>query len=282
MRLPARHPFGRGVATGAALAVLGLSGLAAVPAAAASFLPHRASYRLTLDASKPSGQLEDMSGLIEYEITGDACTGYDTVTRQESVASTGDGSPLRQAMTSKAWEDAEGKSYRFSSTSQDGDDTSKIEASVVRQGRDALKVTVVQPKDRTLELKGDILLPTEHVSQVLKAAAAGERVLQAKVYDGASDPAKVYDTLTVIGAPSTDETRVAGPAKPSLSGHTFYPVTVSYYDEGGFGGPPAYVMAISLYDNGVVGNLKIDYGKFAVLGAMSTFEALKPSEGCGK
>lgn len=281
MRLPVRRPFGKGVSL-AVLAALGLSCLAAQPAGATSLLPHRASYRLTLDTSKPSGQLEDMSGRIEYEITGDACAGYSTVTRQESLTSTGDGSPLRQAMSSKAWEDAEAKSYRFSSSSEDGDDASRIEANVVRQGRDSLKVTVVKPQDRTLVLKGDILLPTEHVSQVLKAAAAGERVLQAKVYDGASDPGKVYDTLSVIGAPSKDETRLASPAKAVLAGRTFYPVTVSYYDEGGAGGPPSYVMAFSLYDNGVVGSLKIDYGKFAVLGAMSSFEALKLSDGCSK
>lgn len=265
-----------------AAAALGLWCLSAGAAGAVGLLPHKASYRLTLDGSRPSGQLEDMTGRIDYEITGDACTGYSTLTRQESESSTGDGGPVKQAVTSKAWEDGEGKSYRFLSTTQSGDDNSKVEANVVRLGREALKVTITQPGDRTLELKGDILLPTEHVMRVLAAAAAGENVFQAKVYDGASDPAKVFDTLTVIGRGSTDEARLAAPARATLAGRTFYPVTVSYFDEGGVDRSPAYIMSFSLYENGVVGGLKIDYGRFALIGAMSAFEALKPADTCGK
>ncbi|MFG1276320.1 cell envelope integrity EipB family protein [Xanthobacter autotrophicus] len=262
------------------VAVLAVFGLGAASAGAVPLLPHKATYRLSLDGSKPSGQLEEMNGLIQYEITGDACAGYSTLTRQESLASTGEGSPLRQAVTSKAWEDGAAQAYRFLSTSTGDDGDEKIEASVERQGRDALKVTVTQPAARTLDLKGDILLPTEHVKRVLAAAAAGESVLEAKVYDGANDPAKVYETLAVVGRPSTDENRIAAPAKDSLAGRTFYPVTISYFETGGVDRAPAYVMNMQLYDNGVVGSLKIDYGKFALVGAMSTFEALKAPGGC--
>lgn len=265
-----------------AAATLGLWCIASVPAGAVGLLPHRASYALSLDTSKPSGQLEDMSGRIDYEITGDACGGYDTLFRQESVASNGEGAQQKQFTTSKAWEDGAAKSYRFSSVSAEDGSNSPVEAKVERQGKDALQVTVTKPKGQSLELKGEILLPTEHLVHVLEAAAAGERVLQAKVYEGTSDPAKVFDTLTVIGAPSTDEARLASPARAALSGRTFYPVTVSYYNEGGAGRPPAYVMAYSLYDNGVVGNLKIDYGLFSLVGSMSNFEALKASEPCAK
>lgn len=267
----------------AAAATLGLWCLSAGAAGAVSLLPHKATYRLTLDGSKPSGQLEDMNGRIDYEIIGDACTGYSTLTRQESESSTGEGRPAKQVATSTAWEDGEGKSYRFLSTTEAGEDAgAKVEANVVRQGRDSLKVTVTAPEARTLDLKGDILLPTEHVTRVLAAAAAGESVLQAKVYDGSSDPAKVFDTLTVIGRASVDDARLAVPARGTLAGRTFFPVTVSYFDEGGVDRAPAYVMSFSLYDNGVVGGLKIDYGRFALIGSMSSFEALKPAGDCAR
>lgn len=255
--------------------------LCAAPAAAGGLLPHRASYTLSLDRSRSSGQLEEMNGRLDYEISGDACAGYETLTRQESTASTGDGSPIRQASTAKAWEDGAAKAYRFQATPDAADADAKVEANVERQA-DALKVVVSRPKPQTLDLKGEILLPTEHVRQVLAAGAAGERLLAAKVYEGTSDPAKVYDTLSVIGAPNTDESRIAAPARTALAGHTFYPVTVSYYEEDGAGKPPAYVMSFSLYDNGVVGGLKIDYGRFALVGAMSAFEALKAPGNCGK
>lgn len=272
--------FGSRLAT---LAVASLWCLASLPAGAVSLLPHKATYRLSLDGSKPSGQLEDLSGEIHYEITGDACAGYSTVTRQHSVASRGDGEPLRQSVTSKAWEDGQAKSYRFASTTEGGEDAGQdLEANVEREGRTGIKVTVTRPEAATLELKGDIVLPTEHVKRVLAAASAGESLLQAKVYDGASDPEKVFDTLAVIGRPSTDESRIAAPARQALAGRTFYPVTISYFDQGGVDRTPAYVMTFSLYDNGVVGSLKIDYGRFALVGAMATFEALKASGSCSE
>lgn len=257
-----------------------LACLIAAPAGATALLPHKASYRLALDGSKPSGQLEELSGEIRYEITGDACTGFSTDTRQASIGSTGEGEPVRQSVTSKSWEDGEAKSYRFTSVSSSGEGDEKVEAKVERQGREALKVTVIQPDPGTYDLKGDILLPTEHVRRVLAAAAAGETTLEARVYDGASDPSKVYDTLAIIGRPSTDESRLAAPAREALKGLTFYPITVSYFEGGGGDRAPAYVMSMSLYENGVVGGLKIDYGRFALVGAMATFEALPAPGGC--
>lgn len=268
---------------------LGLFGLCAAPVCAAPaagavpLLPHKTSYRLVLDGSKPTGQLEAMTGQIDYEIRGDACAGYATLTRQTSESTSGDGDAQSQEITSKAWEDGEGKSYRFTSTTRSNSDpTAEVEAEVTREGADLLKVAVTKPAKDTLTLKGKVLMPTEHVLHVIAAGQAGERVLQAKVYDGASDPARVYDTLTVIGRGSTDPANAPAPAKAALAGRTSFPVTVSYYEEGEREGAPAYVMSFTLYDNGVVGALKIDYGRFALLGTMSSFETLPAPPDCAR
>ncbi|MFG1419195.1 DUF1849 family protein [Xanthobacter sp. V0B-10] len=244
------------------------------PAAAFPLLPHRASYTLTLDGSRPTGQLEDMSGRIEYQMTGDACAGYSTLTRQASESRGGQNGPLTQTVTSKSWEAGSGESYRFESTTETGDDTAEVEATVTREGADRLNVAVTKPDDRAFTLDGVILMPTQHVLKVLAAAAAGEGTLAAKVYDGSSDPQKVYDTLAVIGRARSGGARLAPAAEAALAGHLSYPVAVSYYDRGAIDEGPAYVMSFTLYDNGVVGELKIDYGRFALIGSMSSFEAL--------
>lgn len=252
-------------------------------AAAVPMLAHKTTYNLVLDGSKPTGQLEDMHGQIDYQITGDACAGYTTDTRQFSERRGGDDDPMNQVVTSKAWEDGQGRSYKFDSVTESSvDGNSEVEATVTRESDDKLRVVVTKPKDDTLYLNGKVLMPTEHVVHVLAAGARGEHVLQAKVYDGATDPARVYETLTVIGRPGTDPAQAPEPARATLSGHTYYPVTVSYYEQDTKEDAPAYVMSFSLYDNGVIGNLKIDYGKFALLGTMSSFETLKASEGCAK
>lgn len=266
------------------VAGLGLFCLCAGPAAGAvPLLPHTTSYRLVLDGSKPTGQLEGMTGQIDYEMKGDACAGYSTVTRQTSESTSGEDDPVTQEITSTAWEDGAGQSYRFDSqlrSSTDG--PSEVAATVTRDGPDALKVSVTKPKDETLVLKGEVLLPTEHVLHVIAAGQAGRRVVQARVYDGANEPDRVFDTLTVIGRPGSDPAAAPPPARAALTGHTYYPVSVSYYETDKTDGTPAYVMSFTLYDNGVVGNLKIDYGKYALIGTMTRFEPLKAPEGCAK
>lgn len=257
---------------------LALSVALCEPAAALALLPHRASYALTLDGSRPTGQLEEVSGRIDYQMTGDACAGYTTVTRQSSESRGGDSGPLRQTVTSKAWEAGDGDAYRFESTTETGDDKDEVEASVSREGPDHLKVAVTKPEDQVLTLDGAVLMPTQHVLRVLAAAGAGQGTLAARVYDGASDPEKVYDTLSVIGRPRTGGARLAPGAEAALAGHLSYPVAVSYYERGAIDDGPAYVMSFTLYDNGVVGDLKIDYGRFALVGAMSSFETL-PAQG---
>jgi len=258
-------------------------GVPEAPAAAPVLMPHKATYRLSLDGSRATTMVDDMNGEIAYEITGDACAGYTTVTRQKSEG-VSESAVTTQEVTATAWESGDATSYRFhsASTSSGDDDDREIEASVTRSAPDGLKVVVTRSGNRTIDLKGRILLPTEHVRMVLDAAGKGQKTFQAKVYDGTTDPAKVFDTLAVIGRPSTDAARISEPAaRAALAGHTYYPVTVSYF-EGGADQPPAYVMSYALYDNGVVGDLKIDYGRFTVNGKLASFEPLKPAADCRK
>mgnify|MGYP003347112311 CR=1 FL=1 len=59
-----------------------------------------------------------------------------------------------------------------------------------------------------------------------------------------------------------------------------WPVSVSYFDPTKADGSPNYVLGFDLYDNGVSGKLRIDYGSYTLNGVMSKFEALpqKPCE----
>lgn len=284
MKLPFGRPTPRGgnrrAALPAALLLAALLGGFGAPASATALLPHRASYALTLDGSRPTGQLEDMTGTIEYQMTGNACDGYDTLTRQVSQSRGGEAGTMRQSVTSKSWEAGDGGSYRFNSTTETGEETESVAATVTRDGPDRMIVTVTKPDDQVLTLNGAILLPSQHVLKVLAAAAAGEESVAAKVYDGSSEADKVYDTLTVIGRPRTGGARLAPAAEAALAGHLSYPVAVSYYEGGAIDEGPAYVMSFTLYDNGVVGDLRIDYGRFALIGTMASFEALPSSGSC--
>lgn len=269
-----------GLAAGLALFA---SQASAQPTAQPSGLPllaHRAGYVLGLDASKPSVKLESASGRIDYEITGDVCKGYSVKLRQANEIDTGEGASSKSDMLSSSWEDGEGKSYRFETVNRSGGRVTSDVAATVTRVPDGLSVDVAKPKRELVELKGKILLPTQHVVKVVQAAAKGEALLEAKVFDGSDDGDKVYDTLAVIGRPAKDAANLPDAAKALLAGVTYYPVTVSYFDSATSSQTPAYVMSMTLYENGVIGEMKIDYNDFILRGRIDALEQLPASGDC--
>lgn len=270
----------------AGLTLWGLLGVAMAQETASSpqlpeLLPHHVVYELRLDDTRPSGQVDYVAGKIDYRITGNRCAGYETETRQTSEISTG-ALPNRQQVHASSWEDGAARAYRFTSTTTASDAPRKqIGADVERDASGVLEVSVTRPEARTFSLEGHVLLPTEHVRRILVAAGDDQRQFSARVYDGASDIERVYQSLAVIGRKQTGVATEAPSARglsedaaSALEGVAFYPVIVSYYDENGSDDTPAYVMSFALYENGVLGKLKIDYGRFAILGTMTGFETL--------
>jgi hypothetical protein len=58
-----------------------------------------------------------------------------------------------------------------------------------------------------------------------------------------------------------------------------WPVTISYFDTAKKDAAPDYVLSFDLYENGVLGSLKLDYGQFVLAAQLTKFELLT-SEPC--
>ena len=273
-------PKARSSAVTAGLAVV-LAALA-THASASSLMPHRASYLLTLDPSRPSQKLDAADGRIDYEIRGDACTGYTVNLHQANSLDTGEGSPVTSDMLSTSWEDGKGEAYRFKTMNRLGGAVKSDVDGIVSRTSEGLNVQITKPRSETLELKGDILMPTEHVTKVLERAKAGDSVFEARVFDGSENGEKLYNTLAVIGRSGTTGPDMPDSARSALAGQTVYPITVSYFDTASASQTPDYVMSFSLYESGVIGDMKIDYNDFVLKGSLQSFEALKAGATCEK
>lgn len=266
-------PAGAGVA-----AVIALAHPAFADAGA--LLPHRVGYALSLDASRSSQQLESANGRLDYEIKGNACEGYSVNMRQSNLLEPGEGSPVRSDMASTTWEDGKGEAYRFKTVNRVGGEVKSDVDGIVNRTATGATVQLTKPKAETVDLKGAILMPTEHVEKVIAAAQAGEALYEARVFDGSEDGQRVFSTLAVIGRPAKDAKDLPQAAGTALAGVTYYPVTISYFDEESGDSTPEYTMTITLYDNGVIGRVSIDYGEFVLRGVMSNFEALPAAAPC--
>jgi hypothetical protein len=239
--------------------------------------PHRAIYELALDPAKSSSKIDRAGGRIAFEITGNECVGYAVTLRQVTQLDTGEGKQSISDLHSITWEDGAAKSYRFRSKNFLNDELrEEVEGSAERTADGGLTAKITAPEPEQARLEGPIVLPTEHLSKLLAAGRAGERILEARIYDGAPDGKKVYDTLAVIGAPIKGGDNLEKAAQqPELAGMTRYPVTVSYFEAGVGERTPAYTLGFELYENGISRDLRLDYGGFALRGEMSTLEFLK-------
>lgn len=274
---------------GLAFAAAVLLGAPSARAAGVPFLPHQASYNLSLLKSRGGATAVDSArGRILYNFTGSACEGYTSEFRQVSELNGSEGKSTLSDLRSTSWEDAEGKTFRFRiDTRMNEGDTSNVDGIAERTG-DRVTVKLKQPVAKTFTLDGNTVFPTEQVRRIIAAAREGKSLLELTVYDGSDNGEKVYNTLTVIGKPITGDAATApdpSTASAAMKAITRWPVTVSYYDRDAKSNSgeqtPTYAMSFELFENGVSRALKLDYNDFVIAGALDNFE-IKPSKPCKK
>jgi hypothetical protein len=246
---------------------------------------HRAAYDISLaDSSRPapSSAVTPVSatGLIAYEFRGSACEGYTSNFRQLTEMERSEGEPVSMQVNAMSFEEANGKSMRFQIDSRGLQDTPPVAGTATRGADDDLRVVLTKPSARTLDIGHDVLFPTQHIERLIEAAKHGGGAVQARVYDGSDTGAKIFATLSVIGKEATKPGDDAETAS-ALGGVRRWPVVISYFDEAKTDAPPEYTLSFDLYENGVSGSLKLDYGAFALRARLRKLEIL-PTSACAK
>ena len=256
--------------------------LAGAPVRAAGVMPlasHRAVYDLTLAESSGDHAPADATGRIAFEFTGSACQGYVTNFRQVTEIQPIEGSMRVSDMRSSTFEDGGAKTFRFrTETNVNGSKDEAIEGTA-HKADGALAISLSQPAKASLDVGQDVVFPTEQIERILTAARAGVHTLPLKIFDGSDTGKKIYNTLAVIGGPAAkpaaDKAAQAGPLKSLRR----WPVTISYFDEHKDDSQPDYILSFDLYENGVSGSLRLNYGDFTLKGEMTQFDLL-PQKGC--
>jgi len=265
---------------------LALSGVAAFGEGSTPLAAHRAGYEISLGGVNSEQPLDanapiSASGLIAYEFRGSACEGYASNFRQLTELQRAEGGDVASEINAVSFEDGEAKSLRFEiSTESAGAAQPSISGSAARDVDGAIDVSLIKPGKEKVDIGRDILFPTQHIERIIATAKAGGRVLEARVFDGSDTGKKVYSTLTIIGLErkgASDDSKVAA----KLADVRRWPVTVSYFNEVNKDSSPDYTMSFDLYENGVSGSLKLDYGTFALTAKLKKLDWL-PDSPCSR
>jgi hypothetical protein len=279
------------LAAAARLAIAAALGTStALPALAQSapiaLASHRAVYDLKLASTRGKTPMQAVRGRILYDFTGSACEGYALQFRQVSELDSGEGKVVMSDLRATSWEDGAAKRLRFHSQNYfDQNLRDQVDGQAERESN-GVEVELTEPGQKKLDLKKDVVFPTEHVRRIIDAAREGKTLLQLSVYDGSDSGEKLYDTLTVIGkaiGPDVPQPADATAGKEAFKGMTRWPVTISYFDhavaEQTGEQQPVYAITFELYENGVSRALILDYGDFVLSGEMTSLE-LKDAKPC--
>jgi hypothetical protein len=253
-------------------------------AEAAPILPlaaHRAAYDISLADSPGSSSAQTpiaATGLIAYEFHGSRCEGYTSSFRQMTEMERSEGDPISMQVNANSFEDGGGKSMRFQIDSRSAQDTPPVKGTATRGDGDDMRVVLTEPKAQTLDFGHEVMFPTQHVEHLIELAKQGGGPVQARVYDGSDTGAKIYSTMSVVGKESTKPDADTETAS-ALSGIRRWPVVISYFNEATTDAPPDYTLSFDLYENGVSGSLKLDYGAFALKERLRKLDML-PTAGC--
>jgi hypothetical protein len=265
-------------------ACLAAGAAASAGAGASPLAAHRAAYDISLiEQASPRETVQTpvaARGMIAYEFRGSACDGYTSSFRQLTEMERSEGAPFAMDVNATSFETGDGASMRFKIDTSGAQEAPPVAGAATRADGDDLKVELTAPSAQTIDFGHDVLFPTQHVRRLIDAARDGGGVVQARVYDGSDTGAKIYSTLAVIGKPADKPGEDASSA-PALAGVRRWPMVVSYFDEKSKDSTPEYTLSYDLYENGVSGSLKLDYGNFALRARLKTLEIL-PASACTK
>lgn len=275
-----------GVAAGAAVA--GLMVTAPLPAASAGLavelLSHRAVYAMTLKTTADIRTVAAIDGRMVLE-WADVCDGYTTNQRMVTEIADAEGHQTITDFVATSWESRDGLKYRFAMRQNvDGETAEEFVGEAVMEGEgEPGEAQFEKPEVKKAALPAGTIFPSEHMADLIAAAIRGDTAVSRIVFDGAGESV-VYEAVAFLGQArqedgEPDDAEFEGGSL--VEGRRWWPVTVAYFPRTTVNeeGVPEFEMSFRMYENGVTGDIVMNYGEFSLSGSLDRLEGL-PDPGC--
>ena len=241
-------------------------------ARAAELAAHRAFYRLSLASTGNSG-VTSASGAMEYEVIN-GCTGWATEQRLDMTVLDREGGDTHTISDYTTWESKDGRTFRFR-INQSSNGTADVQAGYAElpRGRAGFAVYTL-PHEKRVRLPAGTVFPMTQTRALIAAAAAGKTFVSLPVFDGTtqSGPENTFAIIT------THDQRLPSHFTPLDRRPSFF-VHLGYFGPDRTQLLPDTLIGMRYWDNGVAGDLSLDFGNFTMAGNLAKFQLL-PSH-CG-
>ena len=227
-------------------------------AASENFQPHRAFYKMTMGSSKVNSGIIGVDGRMIFEWRS-TCDAWVVEQRYVMTYQREQGNETHTDTEFSAWENKDGERYKFYVKNKFSDTKSKIEGVANYSLKTGSGEVLFQtPKEIKYELPGNTMFPSNHTFFLLDAAKAQKKLLVVPVFDG-SEIQTAISVSAVIGKQKVLE----NPQNALLSGN-YWPIRMAFFPPGHKSTRPTHEMTIHLHENGIAGDLVLDYADFTV------------------
>lgn len=234
--------------------------------------PARGVYDLRLNQSRENKGIDAAKGRLVVELMED-CGGY--VFNQGFITQiTSGGAPeMFGNMQASVWESRDGRTIRFNLMNRINGKTVEREQGRAELDSAGMGDAVWQlPAERRLTLPKGTLFPISYNRAVLRAAMSGSRGFAITLFDGSND-AGYYHASVFIGdelSPGRiQRSKLLAKALPS------WPIRLAYYHHDNTVGTPEFEVGFTLYSDGIVDELLLDYPSFGLTGRLVELEYLE-------
>ena len=248
----------------------------ACPAFAASagetLAAHRAVYALSLGDLRSSSAVTDAAGRFEFE-WADVCDGWAVSQRFRLALLYEDELSISFGWSLSSWESKDGRQYRvFIRRFVAAGEVEQVrgEATLAEDGSG--RAVFHEPERREVALPAGTLFPTAHTRHVLAEAARGVSPIWTQVFDGSGEGGPFGVSAVLSHAPSP-----GAPARidsPLLEGLASWRVNLAYFGAEPGELEPEQEQDLRLFANGVVDEMRLDYGDFVLDAGLAELEAL--------
>jgi hypothetical protein len=259
------------------LALLALV-VAPLPARAIDIAPHRALYTMTLGTAKSNSGVVGARGTMLYE-WGETCDGWTIQQRYRLRMQYAESGDVEISSNYVTWEAKDGLRYRFNERKlRNGEVDEEIRGEARLEGPGKRGVAEFsRPSSSRIDLAPGTIFPTRHTIELIEHAAAGDQFLARNVFDGSGAESSVEITAAI--AAEQDASSGGGTVKSPLLERPSWRVRLAFFPAGSTSEQPDYELGMRLHDNGVSGEMVLDYNDFAIKARLDEIEAL-PKPAC--
>ena len=239
------------------------------PGVFAEIASHQARYNLSLAGAKDDSGIVRADGRMEIRVQS-SCDGWN-IERNFGLTLSSASGTVEHFARLLGFEASDGSAYWFNSRSFDNRKLAEEVGGVARVGTPGQSnAKYAKPKPVREDLPDNTIFPTAHILHLLEAAETGKATLKHVVFEGTEmeDP---HQVSTNIGS----EQQAGDSSLGVLSTSRYWPITMTYNEMTASEPSADFSMSVDLFENGIAGDMSLDYGTFSLVAALEEIEMLQ-------